>query len=278
MVRLVHRLRPFFLLSALFLIVSILYVCDVDHGIAPLPGRLELTVKFLNEPPSNTQGIYLMVAPNFPPHAINELYHSPNSLPIDQDTVYTEIVLPYGHYDAMALWWYSTETESNLADVLAIPVDISTELQPRGFDITPEDPIYQATIIANWRKVDRNANITGTITFEGEWPEDTAVTAVAAFKNKPERNVDYLLFLKSIDFSIDVDENPYQFDLPVRDGSVNYIAVFWLPERAPMTDFQTIGVYLDPENPDYPGKMRLSPGETVSGINIQADWSRITQP
>ena len=94
----------FIVLLGIFSSLGGLYQCDVDHGLAPLPGKLALTVHFINEAPSNTQGIYLMVAPEFPPHAINELYNSPNSLPIDRDSVYTEIVLPYGHYEACLLY------------------------------------------------------------------------------------------------------------------------------------------------------------------------------
>lgn len=262
-----------------FLLIFLnLFSCNIDHGLAPLPGKLALTVHFLNDPPENTQGIYLMVAPIFPPHAINELYHSPNSLPIDRDSVYTEIVLPYGHYEAMALWWYSTDTESNLADVLAIPVSLQGNLEPLGFDITEDKPVYDAEIWANWNKVDRDAAIEGTVYFDGDWPENTAVTAVAAFKQKPERSIDYLLQLKSIDFSIDKGENPYHFTLPVRSGSVGYVSIFWLPERAALTDFQTIGFYVDPADSTRPGKLRPKSGETISGIEIHADWSLIHQP
>jgi len=89
---------------------SLILNCSIDHGIAPLPGKIVTTIYFRGTPPVNTQGIYLIVAPEFPPHAINELYHSPNSLPIDKDTVYMEMELPYGHYDAVSLWWYNTET------------------------------------------------------------------------------------------------------------------------------------------------------------------------
>lgn len=253
------------------------FVCEVDYGLTPLPGKLALTVRFLNEPPEDTEGIYLMVAPDFPPHAINEVYHSPNSLPIHQDTVYTEMALPYGHYDALALWWYSKKTETNLADVLAIPIDIGTEFRPLGFNITREDPVFDLELIANWRKVDRDAAIEGDIHFNGPFPANTEAVAVAAFKRKPEKSVDYLIQLKSLDFSIDEGENPYHFRLPVRSGSVNFIAVFWLPSRAALTAFQTVGIYQDPEHPGQAGSLSLDSGETATGIDIFADWSNIEE-
>lgn len=251
--------------------------CSIDHGIAPLPGKIAVTIYFRGVPPANTQGIYLIVMPEFPPHAINELYHSPNSLPIDRDTVYAEMELPFGHYDAVSLWWYSTETESNLADVLALPLDPNNSLQPLGFDITKENPVFEIELYANWSRVDRDAAIEGTIYFNGPFPTNTHITAIAAYQYPPEQNIHYLLWLKSIDYSI--NSNPYHYRLPVRHGNVNYLAVFWLPEHADLTDFKTIGIYQDPNKPGQPGKLSIPANATISGINIHADWSLIqSQP
>ncbi len=253
--------------------VLLFVACEADHGLEPLPGQLNLTVYFRNEPPANTQGIYLMVTPQFPPHAINEVYHSPNSLPIDQDTVHHQIVLPYGHYDGLALWWYSTETESNLADVLAIPIDFRSGLKPLGFDITPEKPVQNIELIANWNKVSRDAAIEGTIYFDGAWPDDTQIVAVAAFKSEPLEPIDYLVQLKSIDFSIEKGENPYHYRLPVRSGSVNYVGVYWLPDRGGLNDFQPVAAYLNPDDPTKPGTLRPKAGDVLTGVDIHVDWS-----
>ncbi|UCE06035.1 MAG: hypothetical protein JSW07_21005 [bacterium] len=259
----------------LLIIVSLgILKCNFDHGIAPLPGKIAVTIYFRGSPPKNTQGIYMIVAPDFPPHAINELYHSPNSLPIDKDTIYTEMELPYGHYDAISLWWYSTETESNLADVLALPLDPGNNLMPLGFDITPENPAFEIELYANWNRVDRDATIEGTIYFNGQFPKNTHVTAVAAYQYQPKENIHYLLWLKSMDYSI--DRNPYHYRLPVRHGKVEYIAVFWLPEHSELTAFRTIGIYKAPNNPNQAGKLSISADTTITGIDIYADWSLIS--
>ena len=257
----------------ILLLILIIAYCQYDHGLAPLPAKLAARVIFRNSPPENTQGIYLVVAPEFPPHAINELFQSPNSLPLDQDTVYTEMELPFGHYEAVSLWWYNKETESNLADVLAMPLDYDNDFLPLSFDLTPEQPVFELDMYANWQRVNRDAAIEGTIYFKGAFPNNTLVTAIAAYLYKPEVNIHYLLWLKSIDFSIDT--NPYKFHLPVRHGTVRHIAVFWLPDHAALTDFETIGIYEDPNNPGQPGKLSIKAGETVTGIDIHADWSII---
>ena len=189
-------------LAALLLILIIVY-CEYDHGLAPLPGTLEATIYFRNEPPENTQGIYLVVAPKFPPHAINELFHSPNSLPIDQDTVITTMELPFGHYKAVSLWFYSTKTESNLADILAIPLDPDNNYMPLTFDITPEEPVFKTKMYANWQRVNRDAAIEGTIYFNGPFPDNTLITAIIAYLYEPEESIEFLLWMKSIDFGID---------------------------------------------------------------------------
>ncbi len=257
-------------------LLSFLSSCSDDHGLAPLPGRLLVDIKFHGTPPANTQGIYLIVTPDFPPHAINELFHSSNSLPIGLDSVHTEIDLPLGHYDAISLWWYSNDTKSNLADVLSLPLDINNNLLPLGFDLTTSQPQHQMNLVANWDKVNRDASIEGTIYFNGPFPVNTLATAVAAYRYKPTVSVEYLTFLKSIDFS--VGTNPYHFKLPVRNGNIEYLAVFWLPENSNLTEFQTIGVYENPAQPGEPAKFRVKTGEALTGLDIQADWSKISNP
>lgn len=268
----------------IFILVICLFQCDIYHGLAPLPGKLTVKVTFRGEPPPNTEGIYLIVMPQFPPQAINQLYHSSNSLPINQDTVYTEIPLPYGHYEAYSLWWYSLETESNLADVLALKTvtDENLDLIPDFFDITPENPVVEKSLPANWNWVTRNSVIEGTIHFSGLFPENTMAMAIAAYTYEPKEDIDYLRFLKAIDFGVgpesrnyDSKKMTYTYRLPLRHGEVKYLAIFWLPERADLTDFVTIGFYQDSLNPNIPGILTIPPDTTLSNIDVYADWSNI---
>lgn len=262
------------LLKLCLICLLITLSCDTDHGIAPLPGKLGVQVYFLNEEvPEQTEGVYLFVAPEFPPHAINELYLSPNSIPLNNDTVYTEMVLPYGHYEAVGLWWYSTETKSNLADVFTLK--LGPNFLPYQFDITPENPVQEIELFANLNRVDRDAFIEGTIEFDGPFPKHTLATAVAAFLKYPESPVEYFVWLESIDFS--VESNPFKFKLPVRSRrSIQYIAVLWLGDRSGLHELETVGYYEDPENPGERGKVKLKSGETITGINIQASWPEST--
>ncbi len=251
--------------------------CSGDHGLAPQPGRLVVDVIFRGTPPTTTQGIYLIVAPQFPPHAINELYHSSNSLPIDRDSVRAVIDLPYGHYDAISLWWYSNETKSNLADVLALPIvqDTAGVWQPMSFDLNRNTPSDYVKLYPDWRKVNRDASLEGTITFSGPFPKNTLATAIAAYAYEPKSNIEYLIYMSSIDFSIGT--NPYKYKLPIRAGTISYLVVLWLPERASMTGFTELGFYQDPASPGVPLKLKIKSGETRTGLDIQADWSNAEQ-
>jgi hypothetical protein len=253
--------------------MGLVLACTSDHGVEPLPGRVKVTVYFRGTPPANTQGIYLIVAPTFPPHAINEMFHGSNSLPITQDTVQTEMVLPYGHYESLSLWWYSTETKSNLADVLAIPLDPKNDLMPLGFDISRAKPEVHIELYASWDRVNRDASVEGTVYFNGPFPKNTLATAVAAYRYKPVEKVHFLVYLKTIDFAINT--NPYHFKLPVRQGSIDYVAVYWFPDQGSVADFHEIGFYRDPKNPELPGKLAPKTGQTITGVDIYADWSLV---
>ena len=266
------------LLYLLFIFQFFNLHCKSDLGINPLPGTLGVDVIFLTEDiPKSTEGVYLFVAPVFPPHAINELFLSPNSIPLNNDTVYTEIYLPYGHYQALGLWWYNKGTKSNLADIFTLKTIFDQEKFDWSlyeFDITPEQPYHRAKLPANLNRVDRNAAIKGTIYFNGPFPENTLATAIAAYIQKPEEDIDYFVYLNSMDFSI--DKNPYHYTLPVKSGNtIRYLAVFWLPERGGLGDFQTIGYLQEPDG--TPKTIRLQKDETVTGMDIYADWSKIKQ-
>ena len=277
------------LLFPLFLVVFALslLVCNSDHGIAPLPGKLGVNVIFLrNDVPENTEGIYLFVAPVFPPHAINEMYLSPNSLPINQldlsdkksmDTLYTEIDLPYGHYEAVGLWWYNKGTTSNLADIFTLHMDAKPpdyELQLVPADVTHEDPFPIINLPANAGRIKRDAYIKGTIYFNGTFPENTLITAIAAYNKIPVKKVEYLLFLKSMDFSI--NENPYHYKLPVPSfpPKIAYLVVFWLSDRSGLDDFRTVGFY-DPDSTGQPATFNIVRNDTVYNKDIFVDWSLI---
>ncbi len=267
--------------------ISLLIYCHIDQGLEPMPGKFEVEVSFLGEAPEHTEGIYLVVMPQFPPQAINQLYHSPNSLPLDQDTVITEMYLPYGDYNAYCLWWYSKKSESNLADILALPVSAVFEdgefvIEPVGFSITKENPVVYENLTADWDKVRRNAIIEGTITFNGDFPANTYATAIGAYVGEPTKPIHYLTLLKTIDIGVGPDSRhynannrTYKYTLPIRSGVVRYLAVFWMPEQAALTDFYPVGIYIDPENPDEFGELDIAENETITGIDIQVDWSRI---
>ena len=259
-----------------FLTIYLSLNCNIDHGVEPLPGKLEVEVIFITEDiPENTQGVYLWAAPVFPPHAINELFLNTNSLKLGNDTISTEIFLPYGHYETFGLWWYNKETQSNLADIFTLKTVFSPQefdWQLYDFDITPEEPIHRTKLYANLNRVDRDATIEGTILFNGPFPENTLVTAIAAYVQKPIEDIDYFIYLKSMDFSI--DENPYEFKLPVDSrNTIRYLTVFWLPEKSGLGDFEELGFYQDGNG--EPITIRLQPDGKKTGVEIHADWTLI---
>ncbi len=261
-----------YLLLTLF-ISSIFLSCGDNHGIEPLPGRLDLNIYFSTEDiPENTEGVYLFVAPQFPPHAINEMFLSPNSLPLGEDTVITSMELPYGHYQAIGLWWYNKNTVSNLADLFTLK--FNNELLPYEFDITENAPVHQTDLWANLERVDRDASIEGTIYFDRAFPDSTLLTAVAAYSQRPTNDLEHLIYLKSMDFS--VDENPFHYKLPIKGPAIiKYVVVLWLSDRSGLDDFKTVGYYVDPVDSTSPGTLRLRQDQTATDIDIHADWDNI---
>lgn len=272
------RMKKRMILSSTLFLILFIIGCDVDHGIEPLKGRLEANIIFTGQPPEDTEGIYLTVAPLFPPHAINEMFHSPNSIPLDQSPFQASLDLPYGHYDAFIIWWYSKKTKSNLADILYILPD--NHGNPQSFDITKENPVFHIDRLDLTPEIlNRPSALKGTIQFNGPFPSNTWVTAIAAYSFEPSTGIQYLMYLNSIDFSVGPTsenyhpaDNTYTFNLPVRNRiTVQYIAVFWLPEQSDITDFRVLGTFdFSQYSSPY---IFIRDTTTIEGLDIQADWS-----
>jgi hypothetical protein len=259
---------PFLLL--LFLPLA----CQYDHGIDPVFSKIAGRVIFVGEMPQNTDQVRVAVAVNFPPTDISELLTS-EPLPKGVDTVAYEILVPYGDYQAVGVIWKAKNESWSLTDILGIYSDVAGFL-PKSVQITPENPVADSVdIIADYRLVTKGAHISGRITFLGDWPEETEIVAVAAFREEPRTILDLLNPENISGFGLVPKGVPtYDYRIAVAPGTYKYIAVFWVQEirQGEFPRFAVIGVYEDAQEPGSPGAVTVELEETATGIDITADF------
>lgn len=125
--------------------------------------------------------------------------------------------------------------------------------------------------------------IAGTISYVGAWPDTTEWVRIAAFTRVPQSTTEILLnpptFSDTLSRFVATDD----YKLKVPAGRYEWIVLAWKPKLSiysnkDFSGLDTLGIYFDPRNPTQYGVVNVEEGQTVSGIDIVADFSWLTPP
>ncbi len=113
----------------------------------------------------------------------------------------------------------------------------------------------------------------GRVTLLGNWPLNTGIVAVALFVEKPvSSESDFPVVFEQAP----ADSSQFDYEWEFSTGGVfGYLVVVWLAEGANLTDIDAwveLGFYADPESPDQPGEVIITPGEFLR-IDLTGDFS-----
>lgn len=115
----------------------------------------------------------------------------------------------------------------------------------------------------------------GRVTLLGEWPPDTGIVAVALFVEKPvSSESDFPVVFKQAPAGSSQFDYEWEFSM---GGVFGYLVVVWLAEGAKLIDIDAwveLGFYAEPESPDQPGEILITPGEILR-IDLTGDFSRV---
>jgi hypothetical protein len=253
--------------------------CKIDHGLEPVSSRISGTVSFTGNFPADTDQIRVAVAETFPPKDIKELTFS-NALPLGQPQAEYEIFLPPSTYEVIAVFWKGKNEPWNISDVVGVygGTFVGDFLIPTFQPVTLPDgsaSVENIDIQTNLNKVNRDATIEGTLTFNGAWPDNTGLVGIGAFIEVPEagNTIDYYFKNIALDYSVPADVSSHQYKLRVRSGEIiQYIAVLWINDNYDLSSITDLGFYPDAADPQNPGSVTVDPGGTVTGIDITINF------
>jgi hypothetical protein len=275
-----RAIGAFSILGFMLWLGAVFYACTDDFGVEAdfFKGTLKGELRITTVVPKNTDEIRVALAKDFPPSNFLELLVSEKILVDASETVTSQIVsydmqVPLGDYEAAFVIWKELGQSWRITDIVGAYGDLAT-FQFEKITLTDEDPVADSVDIdINLNRVNRNAKIEGHIEFIGEWPVNTAAVALVAFKT-----LDISKALPEIAIlPKNVDAYDYQIKLNADSTgtTLELVSVAWLPEGANLLDFKFLGVYSDPDSPEVPVKVVIKPGETVTGIDIVADFANI---
>ena len=149
-----------------------------------------------------------------------------------------------------------------------MPVTVTKE-SPQAVDID---------IFSDWDKVSKDASIGGTITYQGDWPEDTELLLLVVYRQQPTDALS-LLFFENIDYtqSLFVDSSEYR--LLVSGAEYQYVVLFWVGKN--ISDFEDLielGFYENPQQPGQPGIVDLREGGDATDIDISVNFNNVIFP
>ncbi|MEE4312696.1 MAG: hypothetical protein V2J62_12605, partial [candidate division KSB1 bacterium] len=164
----------------------------------------------------------------------------------------------------------------NLTGLIGIYTGNSSSFFPDSVIINKKNPIIDdINIYANWDRVSKTSVISGRITYEGEWPQDTQILLLAVYRVKPTSEFQLIAF-ENVDYTqpLFVDESSYR--LAVNSGVYNHIVLYWVGKNIKnLTDLVEVGVHggiATPASVDIPDDGELE------NIDIHVNFNEIDFP
>lgn len=272
----------------LLLVIVVIWAACEDFGVEAdfFRGTVRGELIIDQVVPEKTDEIRVAASKKFPPTDILSLIFT-SALPVQTDPAVTsqrvpyDLALPLGEYAALFAIWKEKDKSFNPADIIGLHGDLQF-FQPIGFRLTEEEPtLADLDFELDFSKVIRSAIIEGQITYEGTWPQNTAAVAVFVYSfvpdlDNPDQNERIRQLIQFSAFEL-LPQNVEAWDYRVRisHGTYKFIVVFWLGQGEPLTAFKVLGFYRDPNNPDQPGTVSVDSAQTVSGVDIAADFANI---
>jgi len=207
-----------FLLLISFVLLLLLS-CEMDHGLEPIRSGISGTIRYIGKWPQNTAEVRIVGATKFPPSDLNDLIIG-DIMPLGGDsTIYTFYLDPGDYY--VGLVWRERDAAWGIQSIFGIYTKADTILTPSLITIPDDTTIVTGKdIIADFAYARRasKSNISGTITFAGNWPENVEnfmVIAIAGKKLQPESLFDlafsglYPAYVDTMNYSISAAPGSY---------------------------------------------------------------------
>ena len=276
------KLKLFIGSFSLVVILLLSTRCEFDTGLGLMESQISGDVIFINPSAKAdyVDAVRIVAVVNFPPEGLGDVIFS-SSIDISKTRAHYSIPAPLAEYAAVAVIWKRKGREWNYSNILGLygmdwanPFDVNLE----PVKLTKKNPIAgNIDIQADWSRTALDGLINGTITFAGEWPEDTEYMAIFAFSRIPdlENYLGLLLTLKGYDIAIPKFKGKYEYSLPVYSGEIKWIGIAFKSSAISFEDTKILGFYRSPDNPSKPGTIMLEREGEANGIDFTCDFTTL---
>ena len=237
-------MNKIFGLLFLFLLL-LLFSCDIDKGLAPLRNGIQGTITFKGEWPEDTEQVLVLASTDFPPQGITQLDLG-EPLPMGVDSSTYTIFLPPGTYRAIGVVWKEEGYEWNTNNIIGVYFVGKDSLTPGVVEVPEDTIVTDIDIVANFKRARPHfeSSISGTLTFDGDWPEGAENLFVVA-SLEPLFPLPTLLDLY-ISSNIPMGLDSLEYEISVPPDTYSFIAVILLQQNMSIGISSIKGLYVDP--------------------------------
>jgi len=256
--------------TALVLIIIIsglmaFLTCQMDHGLEPIRSGISGTINYIGNWPANTAEVRIVAATIFPPSDLNDLIIG-DILPVGGDsTIYTFYLDPGDYY--LGLVWRERDAAWGIQSIFGIYTESGESFSPGRITVPDNKTVVTGkNIIADFSYAQKatNSSIAGTITFIGNWPDNSEnVMVIATSKFPPESLLD-LNFSGLIPPNI--DSSSYLIPLP--PGTYSAVGAVLKIENQPWALDNIIGLLLEGSPPTLKQVTVSDENSQVEGIDL----------
>ena len=222
--------------SLILLVLSLFLSCEFDRGLEPLRSRISGVITFSGDWPAEPEEVRIIAATKFPPSDISELVLG-ETLPHDADTYSYKNYMEKGTYKILGVAWREKGGSWGLTSVCGLYFSETESLFPGEVVIPSEAAMVENINIHVDRSSARrtpSSQITGTVNFDGAWPEEfTGAIVVASSKDPLSESFSILDFIYSL--VIPEDTPSYQYNIEAPMGTYKAVGVLFFKGDTPLS-------------------------------------------
>ena len=265
------------------ILILLIFACEIDHRLYPISYKITGKIHFFKgEAPENTDRVEVFALKEFPPQDPQNFLYLGRSGALDYQqgsSVNYEIQVSNTSYQLIGLLWKEKGENWNLTGLMGFYTGGLQSFFPDSVNISKENPVVNnVDIYANWEVVSKDASVSGKITYQGDWPEDTQLLLLGIYPVKPTSDFSFILF-ENLDYTQPIFADSSSYRLPVNSGVYNYVVLYWVGKSIKnLSDLVEIGFYKDENNMEEPGRVTVSSNQEIENIDINVNFNEIEFP
>jgi hypothetical protein len=215
------------------IIILLFLSCSTDHGLEPIRSVIQGKITFIGQWPVAPSEVRLVSANQFPPSDVNDLIIG-ESLPVNVTEFDYSFYLKPGNYKVVGVAWRTKDSVWDIISICGLYFAGTDSLMPGEVALTTETSIVKdinITVNRSKARIVSGSKITGSINFEGAWP-DSIESAIVIASAKDPLSESFSLLDLSFSNSIKKGSTNAAYSITAASGTYRAIGIIFLKTNA----------------------------------------------